>query len=127
MKPGVFDASCVLAVIRKEPGWEAIASLMPGAHISAVNVSEVAAKLAEFRYVTWTAREVLAELALSPEPFDLADAEDAGELRPVTSAQGLSLGDRACLALGRRMSGIVYTTDRAWRNVEAGVEIVIAR
>jgi ribonuclease VapC len=60
-------------------------------------------------------------------PFDADDARAAGELSLVTRDAGLSLGDRACLALARRLDVPAVTADRAWLNVDAGVDVVCVR
>ncbi len=38
---------------------------------------------------------------------------------------GLSLGDRACLALTRETGGIAYTTDRAWKTIGEEFDIPV--
>ena len=43
-------------------------------------------------------------------------------------AAGLSLGDRACLALGRTLARKVLTADRAWKGLAIdGVEVELIR
>jgi ribonuclease VapC len=46
-------------------------------------------------------------------------------LRPLTKFAGLSLGDRACLALAQLMQGCAVTADRAWLDVAAVVQIKV--
>jgi PIN domain nuclease of toxin-antitoxin system len=50
-----------------------------------------------------------------------------GLLRPKTKQLGLSLADRACLALGASLERPVLTTDRAWERVDVGVDIRVIR
>ena len=50
-------------------------------------------------------------------PFSLEHANKAGELWQATSAFGLSLGDRACLATGLVENQPVLTADKAWQNL----------
>ncbi len=76
-----------------------------GAAISAVNLSEVLAKLAEHGQPSVVALGSIheaAEGALQIEPFTKDDAAKAADLRPRSKAQGLSFGDRACLARASR-------------------------
>lgn len=60
-------------------------------------------------------------------PFDPGDAERTGDLHDSTRAAGLSLADRACLALAGRLGVPAVTADRAWADLDVGVEIVCVR
>lgn len=64
---------------------------------------------------------------LRVESYGDEDAVVTGELRVLTRAQGLSLGDRACLALARRLGGLVLTADKPWANVSGGVTVQVIR
>ncbi|MFH1176704.1 MAG: type II toxin-antitoxin system VapC family toxin [Acidobacteriota bacterium] len=123
----VLDASALLAVLAAEPGWEDVAELVPGAAMSAVNVAEVVGKLADRGMPEEEIREALGGLGLEVVPFDESTALAAGMLLPETKQHGLSLGDRACLALARLRSVPAVTTDRAWANLTLGVEIRVLR
>ena len=59
--------------------------------------------------------------------FDASDAKVVASLWPSTRASGLSLGDRACLALGLRLGVPVLTAERAWANLKIGVDVGIIR
>lgn len=85
--------------------------------MSSVNLSEVVAKLNERGMPLSEIKGVVSDLGLQIKPFDEASAHVAGELRQLTKQAGLSLGDRACLALGIRDSRSVLTADRAWQDV----------
>jgi ribonuclease VapC len=61
------------------------------------------------------------------EPFTTADAIDAARLRPLTRSVGLSLADRACLALAHRLNAPALTADRAWFRLELDVEVRLLR
>lgn len=124
----IWDSSALLMVINQEAGWERWAGLLPRGGISTVNLSEVVAKLAERGANLDEIRPLLDRLALEVHPFTLEQAHSAGALRTVTRDQGLSLGDRACLALARERRVPALTADRSWsRLVEPGVEIRLAR
>ncbi len=111
----VLDASAVLAVLQRERSHEVVATAMVGgAAISAVNLSEVVAKLADGGMPAGPLREVLDALGLEVVLFDEPLAYAAGLLRPATRDLGLSLGDRACLALGQARAQPILTTDTAW-------------
>jgi ribonuclease VapC len=68
-------------------------------------------------------------LAPIPEVFDFdkEQAKMAGWLRPQTRSLGLSLGDRACLALAIALKAPVYTADRAWKNLKLKIAIHVIR
>ncbi len=68
-------------------------------------------------------REAIDTLNLVIVPFDAELAYLTGLLRTATRAAGLSLGDRACLALAQRLSAPVLTADQAWKGLDVGVEI----
>jgi len=123
----ILDASALLALLNQEPGGEAVAEVIPGAGISAVNLSEVAAKLAEQGMPWESIRPALDDLGLEVHAFDIESAYQTGALREPTRSLGLSLGDRACLALGQQLTASVLTTDRNWREVDLGIEIRVIR
>ena len=82
--------------------------------LSGVNAAEVVAKLADKDRPAAALRQVVAHIGAECIPFDAAQATEAGLLRPLTRHLGLSLGDRACLALARLRGAAVITTDRPW-------------
>jgi ribonuclease VapC len=74
--------------------------------------------------------EALALLQLTGvviEPFSLDDAELTASLRQLTRTYGLSLGDRACLALSLRLQCPVLTVDQFWSKLDIGIEVVQIR
>jgi len=123
----VLDASALLAILNREPGSERWTEAVAGAKISAVNVSEVIAKLTDLGMAEDDIRRVIEPIDLDVIPFDDAAAWDAGLLRPSTRAAGLSLGDRACLALGQRTKLPVLTADQGWKSLRIGVQIRLVR
>ena len=127
MSEVVLDASAVLAVALGEPGSEIVAGSSRGGLISAVNVSEAAAVLMGAGVSPATARTKLSGVQLITVAFDEEDALLAAELRPLTRAAGLSLGDRACLALAQRRNLPALTADRAWAELDIGVEVRLIR
>lgn len=125
----VLDASALLAYLRDEPGADEVTTAIgDGTSISAVNLAEVLSRVAARgadpgRLADQLRASGLLDGALTVEPFTAGDAIEAARLRPLTSGAGLSLGDRACLALGRRLSLPVLTADSAWAGIEVGVEL----
>jgi ribonuclease VapC len=125
--PAVLDSSAILAVVFNEPGDEVVIPLLKGGLLSTVNSAEVHTRLvlrglnADFAW-----RRVMA-LGCEIRFFDDVQARLAGELAPKTRPLGLSLGDRACLALAIQRKAVVYTTDAAWKNLNLGIEINVIR
>ena len=123
----VLDASALLALLNAEPGSEAVEQELADAVISAVNLAEVVGKLAEKGMPENTIRATLAPLALPVHVLDEDLAWEAGLLRPHTKSRGLSLGDRACLALGKQLGSPVLTADRTWTKLNIGVSVRTVR
>jgi PIN domain nuclease of toxin-antitoxin system len=61
------------------------------------------------------------------EPLPDADCIEIARLRPLTKAHGLSLADRACLALAKRLKIPVLTADRDWADLELGITVQLIR
>jgi len=123
----VLDASAALALLLNEPGSEKVASAIHGAIISSVNVCEVYAKSVDLGKDVGAARDFLLSLPIGVIGFDEAYARIAGELRQQTRQYGLSLGDRACLATAILEKRPVMTADKAWRNLDLGIEVIVIR
>ena len=129
MKPPlVYDASALLAVLYAEPGAARVLDLLdtPNGIISAVNWSEVAAKLAERGMQQDVIARELAIFGLDIVPFDEAQALLAAALRPATRALGLSLGDPACLALAQLHGTQAVTADTTWQQIPV-IEVIAVR
>jgi len=123
----VLDASALLAVVLAERGAESVAETLDEALISSVNLSETAAVLVDAGIPSARVRARLSRHALTTVPFDEEDALVAAELRTLTRAAGLSLGDRACLALAQRRKLPALTADRAWAELDLGIEVRLIR
>jgi ribonuclease VapC len=123
----VLDSSAVLAFVNGEPGAEIVARLIGDSLISTVNFAEVVTKLVERSGSLELAREALAIVDLDLIDFDRDLAENAGGLIARTKLKGLSLGDRACLALAVRERLPAVTGDRGWESLDVGVEVRLFR
>ena len=123
----VLDASAVMCLIRNEPGADTVKTKLPDSAISAVNLAEVVAKMNELGMDEPLIAQVLDPLQLHVIPFDAALAQDSGMLRSATRALGLSLGDRACLALAAKLGATALTTDRAWLGLKGTASVALAR
>jgi len=120
----VLDASALLAWLHDEPGGDQVEALLEVAVMSAVNWSEVLQKSVARGVAVEGLREDLEALGLQIEPFTIRDAEIAAGLWEQTRPLGLSLADRACLALGLRLGWPVVTADRAWQALGSQVRLI---
>ena len=123
----VADASAVLALLQDEEFGRYDPEHLVGAAISAVNFSEVLAKLGAAGLTEAEADAAVDALDVVVLAFDEHQARSAARLWPVVRHFGLSLADRACLALGLRLGRPVVTADRVWAKLDVGVEIVLIR
>ncbi|HYS47466.1 MAG TPA: type II toxin-antitoxin system VapC family toxin [Xanthobacteraceae bacterium] len=123
MSSVVLDSSALLAFIHGEPGGEAVAGVIGDALVSSVNHAEVVTKLVERTGSLEAARTALGIANVDVVDFDRPLAEQAGALR----SRGLSLGDRACLALAAREAAPALTADRIWATLELDVEVRLIR
>lgn len=123
----VLDASALLALLQSEPGAARVAAVLPRAVVSSVNLSEVIAKLADLGMPEAEIHATLDSLGLDVVPFDESSAYQAGMLRPASRALGLSLGDRAGLALAVERDCRVLTTDQQWQALDVPVVVEVIR
>lgn len=119
----VVDTSAILAALWGERGGARVDQVLPGAAISAVNLAELVAKLIDRGGNIEQIDAVLASLALTVHAFDEASARQCGALRSSTRQLGMSLADRACVALGLDLKLPILTADRAWSGLALAVEI----
>ncbi len=122
-----MDSSAVVAAILEEPGGDEMARRDGPFLLSAVNLCEVLERLAADGDTTARTLAMLDALGLMLVDFTPDLAAIAARLKAPTRSVGLSLGDRACLALALREQAPVLTGDRAWSKVDVGVEVVLIR
>jgi ribonuclease VapC len=124
----VVDASVLLAVIHGEPGSEKLtADLLDQSTVSTVNLAEVQSKLLDRGWTPDEAWEDATGVVGDVEAFTGDQAKATGSLIAQTRSLGLSLGDRACLALALERKATVYTADRSWKKLNIGVRIHVIR
>jgi ribonuclease VapC len=129
----VLDSSALLAFLQGEPGADLVAeSLTQGSWISAVNWAETLSKLQELgedpdAVALRLENYGILGTALLVIPLEEATARAIARLRPSTRDLGLSLGDRACLALTQQAGATALTADRAWNRLELGIDIRLIR
>ncbi len=123
-----IDASALLALLFDEPGAQAVADLIAagGASVSTVNLAEVATVLIRNRRDADTVlRPLRRQVAI--EPLTTDDALAVAALCPQVSAHGLSLGDRACLALAQRLDVPAVTAEQVWADLPVDIAVRLIR
>ena len=127
MSKYVLDASALLALLNAEKGADLVQGFLPQSIISAVNLAEVVTRLSAVGMLEDQIRDALAYLGLEIIPFDEDQAFQSGLLYISTQPFGLSLGDRACLALAQTTGATAVTSDRAWKDLDIKVDIKLIR
>ncbi len=127
MTTWVLDTSAVLAYFWNEPGADRVTNVLEGGDhvISAVNLSELVSKFVDHGVPDEEIPHLIAGLELVVQEHDAALAQETGKLRRKTRQLGLSLGDRACLALAQRLDAIAITTDRPWLKLDSTLGIQV--
>jgi ribonuclease VapC len=123
----VLDSSALLAMLFFEPGCERVAEVVPRSCMSTVNLAEVLGRLARDGRALDEALDQIERLGIVWIDFDRELAIGAAALLLPTMPSGLSLGDRACLALARLRNLPAVTADRAWAKLDLGIPIEVVR
>jgi ribonuclease VapC len=119
----VLDASAVLVLLLDESGADVVAEAVPDSALSAVDLAEVLSKLGDRGVDTSGLVDHLAAAGVRVEPMTEQDAAEVARLRRLDTRKVLSLGDRCCLALARRLSSSVLSAGRAWSALDTEVEV----
>lgn len=128
MSSYVLDASALLTLLKNEAGSELVATMLEeGAIMSSVNLSEVVTKLTANGIPEDLIRTLLNALKIGIVDFDTHFAYETGLLFPLTKSAGLSLGDRACLALAKHLKLPAVTADRVWEKLSLDVTVHLIR
>ena len=123
----VLDSSAVIAYLLDEKGAARVQAALQGGLLSSVNLCEVVSKFAERGEDPERVLKDVLELDLEIVPFSPTHALQAAKLRPLTRHLGLSLGDRACLALGLERRAAVLTADQPWAALTAPHTVEVLR
>jgi ribonuclease VapC len=123
----VIDASALLAVARGENGANLVLDLISTEDcvISSVNVAEIATRLVDLGLPLRELPNAIAQFHVAAVDFNQDQAILSAQMRPLTKAIGLSLGDRACIALAKSLDGCAVTADRAWLDIADAVGVSI--
>ena len=117
----LLDASAVLAWLQEEPGSEVVDEVLDESAIASINAAEVLHKLIGQGATAEQAGEILARLAVPI--VDFASGHLAAATR-FSKIKGLSLGDRACLAVAEGMGIMAVTADQQWSTSGAQVRLI---
>jgi len=124
----VLDASALLAFLWEEAGAkEVVQGLEPRAVMSSINLTEALTKVTDRGTPLDEILPVVNALNCDIVEFDRDLAIAATCMRGTTRSFGLSLGDRACLAVAAVRALPVLTTDCAWTRLDLGVEVRLIR
>jgi len=123
----VLDSSALLAFLFREEGAELVAKTIDQSCMSAVNLCEVIGRFTREGHDHEKVSRRIATSSIEIVPFGVADASLAASLVPTTRHLGLSLGDRACLALAMSRKLPALTADRVWADIEIDVQVVVVR
>ncbi|PWR00295.1 type II toxin-antitoxin system VapC family toxin [Leucothrix pacifica] len=129
MSKVVLDTSAVLAYLFDQTGAEKVAPILESgaAVISSANYAETVSKLFDLKMPSEAIQTTMDNLEMECIALSEQQAFIAGELRLASKAYGLSLGDRACLALGIETGYAIYTAAKAWAKVPVECEIILIR
>lgn len=127
MNSVVLDASAIIAFLRQEPGAAIVGEYLTDGMASAVNIAEVGTRLSDLDMGDAQIRRSISVLGLEIKPFDLEAAYAVAMMRAKTRNKGLSLGDRACLALANQLGIPALTADRVWAELDIDVDIQLIR
>ena len=124
----IFDASAVIALLAKEKGFEVIKRHLKNAIISSVNISEVYKYCIEVQKLTKDEALLLITLSdIKIVDFNEEQALITAEIVIKTKKYGISLADRACIALAILKNTSIITCDKIWQKFDIGIEFIIAR
>jgi ribonuclease VapC len=123
----VLDASALIAFIRREPGADKVANVLARSCISAVNLAETLGKMVEHGKPLEETAYQIERLRITVIPFDEQQARIAASLWKSTRQVGMSLGDRACVALALSTSLPAFTAENEWTKCDLGIEVVKIR
>lgn len=124
----ILDSSALIALLTQEKGYEKIVEILPQSVMSSVNVAEVAKFLKERNKLDdEQIQNTIYSLIDQIFPFDDKLAFVSANIIEKTKPFGLSLGDRACIALGLYTSYPIYTSDKAWSKLELDCNIHLIR
>jgi ribonuclease VapC len=123
----VLDASALIALVHREPGWEAVQAVLGHSVVCAIHLTESIGKLIRKGGEPRLVERYLRALPMPILPWDEELAWESADIAPLAWTHGISFADRACLALARHLDAVAMTSDTAWRNLNLDVRVVLFR
>lgn len=123
----VLDTSALLALFRREPGWEVVQAALGESAVCAVNLTETITKLIRKGGEPRLVERYLRGLPMPILPWDEELAWESRDLAPLAWTRGISLADRACLGLARHLGAAAMTSDTEWAKLGLDVRVVLFR
>ena len=123
----VLDSSAVIALVRREQGWEKVNAALEHSVISAVSLTESMTKLIRQGGEPRLVERLLRALDLEVIPWDEELAWASRDLCRLAWTNGISFADRACLTLARHLDLAAMTADSEWTKPSHGVQVSLFR
>jgi ribonuclease VapC len=123
----VLDSSAVIALVRREQGWEKVNAALAHSVISAITLTESMTKLIRQGGESLLVERLLRALGLDVIPWDEELAWAGRDLCPLAWTNGISFADRACLTLARQLDLAAMTADSEWKKPSHGVYVYLFR
>jgi PIN domain nuclease of toxin-antitoxin system len=124
----VFDTSALICLIKEEKGSGKVQQYLEDeVFMSAINLAEFFSWFCLNGNDVAKAQEFILETQIKIIDFDSSEALESGKLITQTKKYGLSLGDRACLNLSKKLGKKVVTADMIWLKLADKFEVELVR
>ncbi len=123
----VLDTSALIALVHREPGWEAVQAVLGHSALCAVHLTEAITKLTRKGGEPRLVERYLRALPMPILPWDEELAWESRDLAPLAWTRGISFADRACLAMARHLSAVAMTSDTEWAKLGVDIRVVLFR
>ena len=114
----LLDASAIIALVKRETGYEKVDAVLAKCSMSTVNFTEFITSLARGNVIPDDIDAIIDNIIPEIIPFSHQLSITAGKLYSKTRSLGLSLGDRACIATAIHFNMEIYTADKAWAKLD---------
>ena len=123
----VLDTSALIALLHRETGWETVQGVLDHSAICAIHLTEAITKLRRKGGEPRLVERYLRGLPMPVLPWSEELAWESRDMAPLAWTHGISLADRACLAMARHLDAVAMTSDTEWANLKLDVRVVLFR